>query len=117
MHPADEKRLEKYMGSNGQVFKTITSNKLSLSVPYVEGLFQSGTGNIERMVEHVVDSGYYRMQHFISESAWGTRAGFDKVAKDTNPIFQDFELVGLLLDEHSHAKRGTFGGRIASVLR
>lgn len=106
MQPADEKRLEKYMGSNGQVFKTRTHNKMGISLQYVKGLFQSRKGNIERMAEHVVDSDYYRMQHFISESPWDARAGFDKVAKDTNAIFQDFELVGLLLDESSHAKKG-----------
>jgi SRSO17 transposase len=94
------------MGGNGQVFKTRTHNKMGLSLQYVKGLFQSRKGNIERMVEHVVDSDYYRIQHFISESPWDARVGFDKVARDTNEIFKEFEQVALLLDESAHAKKG-----------
>lgn len=94
------------MSGYQHVFKTRTHHKMFLSLQYVKGLFQSRKGNIERMVEHVVDSEYYQMQHFISESPWDARAGFDQVARDTNALFAEFERVGLLLDESSHAKKG-----------
>jgi SRSO17 transposase len=94
------------MRSKGQVFKTRTHNKMGLSLQYVKGLFQSRKGNIERMVEHVVDSDYHRIQHFISESPWDARVGLDEVARDTNALFRSFEQVGLLLDESGHPKKG-----------
>ena len=58
------------------------------------------------MVEHVMDSDYNRIQHFISESPWDARVGFDKVARDTNEVFKEFDQVALMLDESAHAKKG-----------
>jgi predicted acetyltransferase len=62
------------MGSNCKVFKTRTHKKKGISLQYVKELFQSRKGNIELMSEHVGDSDYYRMRHFISESPWVARA-------------------------------------------
>jgi SRSO17 transposase len=73
---------------------------------YLKGLFQGQKRNIERMVERVEDSEYYQIQHFISESPWDARAGFDKVAADTSQIFGSYERVGLLIDESAHRKKG-----------
>lgn len=61
---------------------------------------------MERMVEHVSESEYYSIHHFISESPWDARAGFDSVAKDTSSIFEDQSLVCLLIDESAHTKKG-----------
>lgn len=58
------------------------------------------------MVERVPDSDYYQIQHFISESPWDWRAGFDKVASDTSRLFADHQRVGLLIDESAHRKKG-----------
>ncbi len=58
------------------------------------------------MVERVPDSDYYQIQHFISESPWDWRAGFDKVASDTSRLFADHPRVGLLIDESAHRKKG-----------
>lgn len=73
---------------------------------YLKGLFQGQKRNIERMVERVVDSDYYQIQHFISESPWDARAGFDRVASDTSQLFAAHERVGLLIDESAHRKKG-----------
>ncbi|WPV66354.1 transposase [Chitinophaga sp. LS1] len=81
---------------------------MPLSIQYVKGLFQSRKGNIERMVEHVADSEYYSMQHFISESPWDARTGFDTVALDTNEVFKSFDQVALLIDESSDLKKGDY---------
>lgn len=61
---------------------------------------------MERMVERVIDSEYYQMQHFISESPWDARAGFDRVAADTGKLFAYHDRVGLLIDESAHKKKG-----------
>lgn len=61
---------------------------------------------MERMVERVVDSEYFRMQHFISVSPWDARTGFDVVAMDTSEVFESFDQVALLIDESSHSKKG-----------
>jgi len=79
---------------------------LEFAQKYIKGLFQSRKRNIERINEQVPGSEYYSMQHFISESPWDYRLGFDKVARDTTQLFEGFEWVGLLLDETGHAKKG-----------
>ena len=62
------------------IFKAGTHNKLQHATQYLEGLFQGQKRNIEHIVvERVVDSDYYQIQHFISESPWDARAGFDRV--------------------------------------
>lgn len=58
------------------------------------------------MVERVVDSNYFQIQHFISESPWDARAGFERVALDTSQLFAAHERVGLLIDESAHRKKG-----------
>ena len=58
------------------------------------------------MVERVPDSDYYQIQHFISESPWDARSGFDRVASDTSQLFAAHSRVGLLIDESSHRKKG-----------
>ena len=73
---------------------------------YFKGLFQGQKRNIERMVERVADSDYYQVQHFISESPWDARAGFDRVASDTGKLFSAHSRVGLLIDESAHRKKG-----------
>jgi SRSO17 transposase len=79
---------------------------MRFSIQYVKGLFQSRKGNMERMAENVVDSEYYSIQHFISESPWDARAGFDKIAQDTAEVFRTFDMVALTIDESSHLKKG-----------
>ena len=86
---------------------TRTHNKLSTAVQYVKGLFQSARGNMERMCERVQDSEYNRVQHFISESPWDARKVMDRVAANAGEMFGTFGRVGLLIDESSHAKKGS----------
>jgi len=61
---------------------------------------------MERMVEHVADSEYYSIQHFISESPWEARGCYDSVSRDTRKIFEDQERVCLLIDESAHTEKG-----------
>lgn len=58
------------------------------------------------MVEHVANSEYYSIQHFISESPWEAQGCFDSVARDTGKLFEDQEKVYFLIDESAHTKKG-----------
>jgi SRSO17 transposase len=69
-------------------------------------LFQGQKANIERMCERVADSQYHQIQHFISESPWDWRPGFDSVAKGISDAMDGMGKVGLLIDESSHLKKG-----------
>jgi SRSO17 transposase len=104
--PAEQSRLKKYLQTLKLVFKAGTHDKLVHATQYMKGLFQGQKRNIERMVERVADSDYYQVQHFISESPWDARAGFDKVASDTSVLFSSYNRVGLLIDESAHRKKG-----------
>lgn len=63
--PAEETRLNKYVKSLIAIFKAGTHNKGLHATQYLKGLFQGQKRNIERMVERVVESDYYQIQHFI----------------------------------------------------
>ena len=71
-------------------------------------MFQSQKRNIERLAEQTSDVEYNLIHHFISESPWDHRAGFDQLSRDTGTIFSsiDCDWVGLLLDESAHVKKG-----------
>jgi SRSO17 transposase len=89
-----------------KIFKTATHNKLPLGIQYIKGLFQGQKRNMERMTERVADSEYNQIQHFISESPWDARLGFDTVAQDTGKIFESYDSVALLIDESANRKKG-----------
>jgi len=61
---------------------------------------------MERMCERVEGSEYYQLQHFISESPWDHRGLMDQVAADVSELLSDSTMVGLLIDESAHAKKG-----------
>jgi SRSO17 transposase len=61
---------------------------------------------MERMVEHVADSEYFSIQHFISESPWEAHGCFDSVSFDTSKLFEGQQCVCLLIDESAHTKKG-----------
>jgi len=59
------------------------------------------------MVEHVANSEYFSIQHFISESPLEARGCFDSVSRDTSNLFENQNRVCLLIDESAHTKKGT----------
>src|SRR4051794_34924072 len=89
-----------------KIFRTATHNKLPIRIQYIKGLFQGQKRNMERMTERVTDSEYNQIQHFISESRWDGRLGFDIVAEDTSKVFENYDCVALLIDESAHRKKG-----------
>ncbi len=78
------------------------------SVEFIKGLFctQRRDRNIERICEKIPDADYHRMQHFISDSPWDAFAVMQKVAADSNELFQGFNSVGLIIDESGEEKKG-----------
>ena len=90
----------------GNLFKTSNSNQFGKAEQYICGLFQAKRSNIERMSEVVVDSDYYQIQHFISESPWDARGIMNEVAHQSSELFSEFEDVYLLIDESAHTKKG-----------
>ena len=61
---------------------------------------------MERMCERVEGSEYYQLQHFISESPWNHRGLMDQVASDVSELLSNSGMVGLLIDESGHTKKG-----------
>lgn len=96
-----------------KIFNTATHNKLPLGIQYIKGLFQGQKRNMERMTERVADSEYNQIQHFISESPWDARLGFDTVAGDTSKVFESYDRVALLIDESAHRKKGQYSVGVA----
>ncbi len=90
------------------LFRTKTRNVFPSAVEFVNGLFVSerGNRNIERICEKLPDSNYSRIQHFISESPWDAFAVMGKVANDSDELFNEFDSVGLIIDESAEEKKG-----------
>ena len=72
---------------------------------YAQGLLLSENRNIEKLSE-TMDSSYYQMHHFITESTWSGRKLIDQVAKEVNFLLPKGKLTGLIIDESGWVKKG-----------
>ncbi|RPH33343.1 MAG: IS701 family transposase [Bacteroidales bacterium] len=61
--------------------------------------------NIERISENL-NSNYFQMQHFISESNWDGRSVINLVAQEVSQILPKRKLTGLIIDESGWVKKG-----------
>ena len=61
--------------------------------------------NIERIRENL-NSNYFQMQHFISESNWDGRSVIGLVAQEVRQILPKRKLTGLIIDESGWVKKG-----------
>jgi SRSO17 transposase len=73
---------------------------------YLQGLMQASRKNMERMEEVVPDSNYQSLQHFISDSEWGTRDVLDQVAREADRHLGGSENSCILIDETAFQKKG-----------
>lgn len=73
---------------------------------YVCGLMQADKRNMERMEEHVPESDYEALQHFLSNSTWDARAVINRVATESNQLLGGSGRTGLYIDETAIAKKG-----------
>lgn len=110
---AEQTQLRHFVYRHQMLFRTRTSFQHSRAAQYIQGLLQSHKRNMERMCEYVPDSAYHQIQHFISESPWDHRAVMDTVADEVNQLLSGFPLVGLLIDESAHPKKGNHSVGVA----
>jgi SRSO17 transposase len=76
-------------------------------VQYLQGLFQEGKHNIERMVERIEASVYHQLHHFISESQWAHQPVLAAVGRDISTLLASKGgECGLTIDEEGHVKKG-----------
>lgn len=87
------------------IFKNRTKQFFVKAEIYAQGLFLSEYRNIEKLSE-TMDSNYYQMQHFITESTWSGRALIDQVAKEVDSLLPKHKLTGLIIDESGWVKKG-----------
>ena len=61
------------------------------------------------MNERIESSSYHQLHHFISVSPWAHEPVLARVSHDISALFADrSELIGLILDESGHRKRGKY---------
>jgi len=87
------------------IFKNKTKRFFVKAEIYAQGLLLSDTRNIEKLSE-TMDSNYFQMQHFITESTWSGRELIDQVAKEVNSLLPKHKLTGLIIDESGWVKKG-----------
>ncbi len=87
------------------IFKNKTKRFFVKAEIYAQGLLLSESRNIEKLSE-TMDSNYYQMQHFITESTWSGRELIDQVAKEVNSMLPKGKLTGLIIDESGWVKKG-----------
>lgn len=54
-----------------------------------------------------MNSNYYQMQHFITESGWSARELIDQVAREVSSLLPKTKLTGLIIDESGWVKKGS----------
>jgi len=87
------------------IFKNKTKKFFAKAEIYAQGLLLSENRNIEKLSE-TMNSNYYQMQHFITESTWSGRDLIDQVAKEVNSLLPKRKLTGLIIDESGWVKKG-----------
>lgn len=87
------------------IFKNKTKRFFVKAEIYAQGLLLSEDRNIEKLSE-TMDSNYFQMQHFITESTWSGRDLIDQVAKEVNSLLPKRKLTGLIIDESGWVKKG-----------
>jgi len=87
------------------IFKNKTKRFFAKAEIYAQGLLLSENRNIEKLSE-TMDSSYYQMHHFITESTWSGRKLIDQVAKEVNFLLPKGKLTGLIIDESGWVKKG-----------
>lgn len=73
---------------------------------YTQGVLQSHRCNIEEISDTLLESNYFQLQHFISDSNWSFREVIDTAAKQTSNSLPKVKLTGLILDETGTVKKG-----------
>lgn len=94
------------MSEHQHIFKNKTKRFFAKEEIFAQGLLLSENRNIEKLSE-TMDSNYFQMQHFITESIWSGRELIDQVAQEVNCLLPKHKLTGLIIDESSWVKKGS----------
>lgn len=87
------------------IFKNKTKSFHAKAGIYVQGLLLEETRNLEKISE-TMNSYYYQMQHFITESNWSARQLMDQVACEVSGTLPKKKLTALIIDESGWVKKG-----------
>ena len=74
--------------------------------PYLRGLLQAETKNLERLEEVVPEADHQALPHLLRVSAWEERAVLDPVAQEVNRHLGGRPASGLLSEESGGPKKG-----------
>ena len=99
-------RLVDYLTDYQDIFRNKTKTFFDKAQLYTQGVLQSSYRNIEQVCDTLLDSDYYQMQHFISDSNWSYRDAIDLSAKQTSKVLPKRKLTGLIIDETGTVKKG-----------
>lgn len=72
---------------------------------YVHGLLFEDDRNLEKISE-TMNTNYFQMQHFITESNWSARQLMDQVAREVSLNLPKKKLTALIIDESGWTKKG-----------
>lgn len=99
-------RLTAYLSEYQEVFKNRTKSFFDKAQLYTQGILQSNNCNIEQICDTLLESDYFQLQHFISDSNWDYQAAIDIAAKQTRSVLPKQKLTGLIIDETGTVKKG-----------
>jgi SRSO17 transposase len=98
-------------------FQGRTRSVVGATGEYLKGLMQAERKNMEPMEEPVKDGDEQRLQHMLTNLAWGHRAGLDQVAMEADARLGGSPESGLLIDESGVAKKGAHSVGVARQCR
>jgi len=99
-------RLVDYLFEYQSVFKNKTKTFFDKAQLYTQGILQCNSRNIEQICDSLLETDYYQMQHFITESKWDHQSAIDKAANFTSKVLPKRKLTGLIIDETGTVKKG-----------
>ncbi|MGB3463796.1 MAG: IS701 family transposase, partial [Cyclobacteriaceae bacterium] len=111
--PSLKASLSEFLSEFKSVFKCGKRDNSHTANQLVKGLFCTARGerNLERIVEQTCDdineAYYQKMQHFVTNSPWDSKALMSKIGLYASDLFKDWQNTAYIIDEKAHLKKGT----------
>lgn len=103
---AAKRRLGVYLSGYQCIFRGKTKKFHHKAEQYTQGVLQSHRRNIEQISDTLLESDYFSLHHFISDSGWDYRKAIDQAAIETSKSLPFKKLTGLIIDETGTVKKG-----------
>lgn len=103
---AAKRRLGVYLSGFQCIFESKTKRYHDKAELYSYGILQSNRRNIEQVSDTLLESDYFSLHHFISDSKWDYRQAIDQAAIETSKALPIKKLTGLIIDETGTVKKG-----------